>query len=128
MSYVHLVVTLALLEFLYFGFAVGKAREKYAVAAPATTGNEMFERYFRVQMNTMEQLILFIPGILIFSRYADPRIAAALGLLFVVGRAIYFRAYTRAPGSRTVGFALSAIPNVILLVGALILAAWHLRS
>jgi glutathione S-transferase len=127
MSYVDLVLTIALLEFLYFGFAVAQARARYQVAAPATTGNEMFERYFRVQMNTMEQLILFIPGILIFSHYADPRLAAALGVVFVVGRAIYFRAYTRAPGSRTVGFMLSMIPNLILVVGGLVLAAWHLR-
>jgi glutathione S-transferase len=128
MVYVHIVITIALLQFLYFGFEVGQAREKYGVKAPATSGNEIFERYFRVQMNTLEQLIMFIPGLLIFSSYADPRIAAALGVLFIIGRAIYFRAYTRAPGTRTAGFMLSGIPTLILLVGGLILAALRLRS
>jgi glutathione S-transferase len=127
MIYVHLIITLALIEFLYFGFAVGRARERYAVKAPATSGNEMFERYFRVQMNTLEQLIVFIPSLVIFAHYADARIAAALGLIFVIGRALYFRAYTRDPGSRTLGFALSSIPSLILLVGALIGAALQLR-
>jgi glutathione S-transferase len=127
MIYVHLVIALALLEFLYFGFAVGKARDKYAVKAPATAGNDMFERYFRVQMNTLEQLVVFLPSIVLFAHYADPRIAAALGLVFVIGRALYFRAYTRDPGSRTLGFALSSLPVIILLVGALIRAALQLR-
>jgi hypothetical protein len=62
MIFVHLVIGVALLEFLYFGFAVGRARETYGIKAPATTGNEMFERYYRVQMNTLEQLIIFIPA------------------------------------------------------------------
>jgi uncharacterized MAPEG superfamily protein len=88
----------------------------------------MFERYFRVQMNTLEQLIVFLPSILLFAHYADPRIAAALGLVYVIGRALYFRAYTRDPGSRSLGFALSSLPVVILLVGALIRAALQLRS
>jgi uncharacterized MAPEG superfamily protein len=128
MIFVDLVIGIALLEFLYFGFAVGKARDKYGVKAPATAGNEMFERYFRVQMNTLEQLIVFLPSILLFAHYADPRIAAALGLVYVIGRALYFRAYTRDPGSRSLGFALSSLPVVILLVGALIRAALQLRS
>src|ERR1700683_2867706 len=108
MIFVHLVIGIALLEFLYFGFAVGKARDKYGVKAPATAGNEMFERYFRVQVNTLEQLIVFLPSILLLARYADPLIAAALGLVFVIGRALYFRAYTRDPGARSLGFALSS--------------------
>ena len=67
MNLVEVIVCLALIQFLRFGFAVGKAREKYGVKAPATTGNEMFERYFRVQMNTLEQLIVFIPSIVLFA-------------------------------------------------------------
>ena len=77
MPFVHLVIGAALLEYLWFAFAVGKARETYKVSAPATTGNEIFERNFRVQMNTLEQLIIFIPSILIFAHYFDARIAAA---------------------------------------------------
>jgi len=96
MIFVHLVIGVALLEFLYFGFAVGRAREKYGVKAPATTGNEMFERYYRVQMNTLEQLIVFIPGIVLFAHYIEPRVAAVVGVFFLIVRAWYFRVRARS--------------------------------
>jgi glutathione S-transferase len=127
MPFVHLVIGAALLEYLWFAFAVGKARETYKVQAPATTGNEIFERTFRVQMNTLEQLIMFIPSILIFAHYFDPRIAAAIGAIFVIGRVIYFRSYVRDPKSRSLGFGLSFLPMLVLLVGAVIGAALALR-
>src|SRR5450631_1742929 len=115
MPFVHLIVGAALLEYLWVAFAMGKAREQYGVKAPATTGNEIFERNFRVQMNTLEQLIIFVPSILLFAQYFDPRIGAAIGAVFLIGRALYFRAYVRDPRSRSLGFALSFIPMVILL-------------
>jgi len=127
MPFVHLIIAAALLEYLWFAFAVGKAREKYAVKAPATTGNEIFERNFRVQMNTLEQLIIFIPSVLLFARYFDPRIAAAIGAVFVIGRAVYFRSYVRDPRTRSLGFGLSFVPMVTLLAGAAVGAALALR-
>ncbi len=126
MPYVHIVLALALLEFLLFGLAVARARETYKVPAPATTGHEVFERYFRVQMNTLEQLVIFVPSILLFGAYVSPWLAAALGLLFILGRAVYFKGYVRAAEGRHTGFMLSVIPNVTLLVGALLGAAWKL--
>lgn len=127
MIFVHLVVGIALLECLYFAFAVGKARETHKVAAPATTGNEIFERYFRVHMNTLELLIVFIPSILLFALYVNANIAAGLGVVFIIGRAWYFRSYVRDPRSRSAGFALSFLPTAVLLLGALIGAALRLR-
>ncbi|HEY5102292.1 MAG TPA: MAPEG family protein [Steroidobacteraceae bacterium] len=127
MPFVHLVIVAALIEYLWVAFAVGKAREQYGVKAPATTGNEIFERNFRVQMNTLEQLIIFIPSILMFAYYFDARIAAALGAVFVIGRIVYFRAYVRDPRSRSLGFALSFVPMILLLAGALLGAALALR-
>jgi len=118
MSLVHLVVALALAEFLLFGWAVGQARVRYNVPAPATTGNPTFERYFRVQMNTLEQLVIFVPSLVMFAHYWGPLVAAALGALFIIGRAIYFYGYTRAPDKRHTGFMMSAVPNLALLVGA----------
>jgi glutathione S-transferase len=118
MAYVHLV--LALLEFLLFGQAVGRARTRYKVPAPAMSGHEVFDRYFRAQMNTLEQLVLFLPSIWLFGHYINAWAAVALGVLFIVGRALYFRGYVQAAESRHAGFVLSAIPNVTLLVGALI--------
>jgi glutathione S-transferase len=123
MALVHFVLALALLEYFAFGWAVGRARATYKVAAPATTGHEVFERYFRVQMNTLEQLVVFGPSIMLFAWYVNAYIAAALGLLFVIGRALYFRGYVRSAQGRHTGFLLSAIPNVTLLVGGAIGAA-----
>ena len=120
MIFVHLVIGVALLEFLYFGFAVGRARETYGIKAPATSGNEMFERYYRVQMNTLEQLIIFIPGIVLFARYIEPRVAAVLGVIFLIGRAWYSSQYVRDPSKRTAAFLLSALPMLVLLLGGLV--------
>ena len=120
MALVHLVIGLALLEFFLFGWAVARARTRYQVAAPATTGHEVFERYFRVQMNTLEQLIIFVPSIVLFARYLDAYAAAALGAVFLVGRVLYFQGYVKAAERRHLGFMLSAIPNVTLLIGAII--------
>jgi uncharacterized membrane protein YecN with MAPEG domain len=120
MNWVHLVIGLALLQFFIFCMAVGRARETYKVPAPATTGNEVFERYFRVQMNTLEQLIIFVPSILMFAHYLNPCWAAALGAVYLIGRIMYFRAYVKAPGSRSWGFAVSSFPNLALLAGGII--------
>ncbi len=119
MPLVHLVIGLALLELLYFMIEVGRARGRFNVPAPATTGNEMFERYLRVQMNTLEQLVIFIPSILLFSQYWNPRVAAGAGAIFLVGRIVYFVAYVKEPRSRSLGFALSSYPTLFLLGGAL---------
>ena len=120
MPLVHIVIGLALVQFLFFCFAVGKARGTYKVAAPATTGNEMFERYFRVQMNTLELLVIFVPSMLLFGQYFGAYIATALGIIYLIGRTIYFMSYVKDPKSRSMGYGLSALPVIILLVGGII--------
>jgi uncharacterized membrane protein YecN with MAPEG domain len=128
MPYVHIVVCLALVEFLYFALAVAGARARYKVAAPAVTGNEMFERHLRVQMNTLEQLIVFIPSIVLFGQYLSPYLAAGLGVVFLIGRLVYFFAYVKDPKKRETGFILSIAPTAILLGGAIFgaaRAAWY---
>jgi uncharacterized MAPEG superfamily protein len=98
----------------------GRARDAYGVKAPATTGHPMFERWYRVQMNTLEQLVIFLPALFLFASYVSPRWAGVLGLVFVVGRAVYARSYLADPETRSLGFALSFVPTVLLLLGALI--------
>ena len=120
MAYVQLVIVLALIEFAVFGYAVGQARTRYNVPAPATAGHEAFERCFRAHMNTLEQLVVFLPSIWLFAHYINAWIAVALGALFIVGRALYFRGYVQSAQTRHAGFMISVIPNVTLLVGALI--------
>jgi glutathione S-transferase len=123
MALVNLIVALAQVQFFAFATAVGRARERYKVHAPATTGNEMFERYFRVQMNTLELLILLVPGMWLFGSYVNAEAAAGLGMLYLVGRTIYFFSYIRDPKKRSLGFGLSAGPVAVLLIGAVIGAA-----
>lgn len=119
MAFVHLVIGLALLEYFWFGISVARARVKYKVYAPAITGNADFERVYRVQMNTLEQLMMFVPAILIFAYYVSELWAGILGSLFVIGRAVYSVGYVKAAGKRGIGFGLSAIPVVLLLLGAI---------
>jgi glutathione S-transferase len=128
MTYVVIVVALALVQFLAFGSAVGWARGKYQVAAPATTGNEIFERYFRVQMNTLEQLVVFLPAIWMFATQVSASWAAGLGAVYLAGRLIYFFSYTRDPKSRGLGFALSSLPLIAMVLGVLIAAIRQLLS
>jgi len=120
MAWVQLVALLALLECCFFAYAVGKARETYQLKAPATTGNDMFERYFRVQQNTIEQLVLFLPSLFIAAAYWPAQWVAALGAVYLVGRLIYFRAYVTDPRSRSLGFLLSSAPVIVFIVAGVI--------
>jgi uncharacterized membrane protein YecN with MAPEG domain len=120
MNWVTAVMLLAIVEFLVFSFLVGFARTKYKVPAPAITGDENFERYFRVHQNTLEQLIVFLPACWFFANTISAKWAAVLGVVFIIGRAVYAAGYIKAPQKRSTGFGLTFLPNIILLVGALI--------
>lgn len=126
MHYVAIVSAVALLQFFWFGWQVGAARAKYNIPAPAVSGNDMFERHFRVQMNTQEQLLVFLPALWIFASFISPLWAAVLGAIFIVGRFVYASTYVRDPKSRSIGFALTAIPNLLMLLGILIWSVWAL--
>ena len=119
MEFVYLTILLALVEFLVMGALVARARRKYGVKAPATTGNPDFERVNRVHYNTLEALMVFIPGVLLFGRYIDPLWAAGLGALFVIGRAVYAVGYYSAADKRGPGAGISGIVNIVLTLGAL---------
>jgi len=120
MAWVQLVELLALFEYLGFGTAVGNARARCGIKAPAISGNEEFERYFRVQQNTLELLIVFLPVLAIAAAYWNPLWVAAIGAVFLVGRLVYFRAYVREPRQRSLGYGLSIVPVILLAIGALI--------
>jgi glutathione S-transferase len=120
MAYVDIVTALAVLQFVIFGFQVGRARGRYGIKAPAVSGNMIFERYFRVQQNTLEQLVVFLPGLYLFSHYFSAYVAAGLGAVYLVGRQIYAVTYVKDPAKRSAGFALTFLPTVILVFGGLI--------
>ena len=120
MVWVDLVTIAALLQYLVFGTLVSRARGKYGVKAPATTGNDMFERLYRVQMNTLELLVVFIPALWMASTYWSPGWMSGIGAVYLVGRIIYLQAYTKPPAKRGLGYGLSLIPVIVLLLAALV--------
>jgi glutathione S-transferase len=119
MQLVAFVILLALLEYVVFGMLVGRARGKYGVDAPATSGHPVFERYFRVHYNTLEQMVVFVPAMWLYGTYVSPSWAAGLGLVYIAGRLAYLMGYVADPRKREIGFGLSALPLLILLLGAL---------
>jgi len=125
MAYLGIVTVLALLQYIWFGLQVGRARAQYGVAAPAAAGNEMFERHFRVHMNTAEQLVMFLPALWIFGSYVSALWAAGLGVVYIIGRFVYASAYLRDPKGRSLGFALTSIPTLAMMAGILI---WAVRA
>jgi len=120
MNYVYLIVLIALAQYLVFTNQVGLARGKYKVKAPKTTGDENFERIFRVQQNTMEEMIVFIPAIVLFAHFVSSTWALVPGVIYLLGRQIYAWEYMKNPDTRTLGMVLTMLPNIALVLGALI--------
>ena len=120
MNYIDVVAVFALLQFVFFSMLVSRARGTYQVVAPAVVGHEQFERAHRVQMNTMEQLVVFLPALFLAGRYWPQEVVAAIGSVYIIGRLIYWRAYVSAPSSRGIGFLLTFLPTALLLLAALV--------
>ena len=127
MPYLAIVTALALLEYLGISILVGRARGKYGIKAPATSGHPIFDRTFRVHQNTLEQLIVFVPSMWLFGLYVSPLWATGLGVLFVIGRVVYLTGYVADPKKRGAGFGLSFLPTAILALGSLAGAILSLR-
>ncbi len=122
MEYVAIVTALALLVYMYMAYQVGAGRGKYNVEAPAISGNPTWERLYRVQTNTVEQFVVFLPALWIFAYLGNPVWAAAIGSVFVLGRVIYMVAYVQDPARRTLGFGIGFLANVALVIGVLVQA------
>ena len=120
MELVYGTILLALLEYIVMAALVGRARGKYGIQAPAMTGHPDFERANRVHVNTLENLIVFVPAVWIFASYLSVTWAAVLGALFVIARALYAAGYLRAADKRGVGAGITGIVNIVLVVGGLI--------
>jgi glutathione S-transferase len=122
MAWVEIVTALALVQYLYFGALVSSARGRYGIKAPAMLGHEMFERLYRVQMNTLELLVVFLPSLWLAAKYWSPVWMALVGAVYLAGRMVYLQAYRHSPAGRSLGFALSALP-LLGLLGAGLLGA-----
>ncbi len=115
-----LVTVSALILYFALVFNVGRARAKYQVPPPQVSGNSDFERVFRVQQNTLEQLVLFLPGVWLFSQFVSPIWSAGIGAVWIVGRILYAWGYYQAAEKRTVGFGISSLMTLTLLGGSLV--------
>jgi len=121
-----LVTCLAILFYFLTGMQVAKARAAFGIKAPAISGNPDFDRVFRVQMNTLEWLPIFLPALWLFAIYLSDEIAAALGLVWIVGRILYMTGYSKAANKRGPGFGIQAGAAMLLWLGAIGAIAWRL--
>jgi uncharacterized MAPEG superfamily protein len=120
MAWIQLITLLALMQFVWFGFLVGGARGRYGVAAPAISGHDIFERYYRVHMNTLELLVVFVPSLWLAAQYWSQRWVAVAGVLYLVGRVLYLTGYVADPKKRGAGYAISFLPTMALLLAAVV--------
>jgi glutathione S-transferase len=119
MALVAVVISLILLEYFVFIMMVGSVRVKSGVKAPAMTGDPKLERMLRVQLNTLEQIVIVIPAMWIFALYVNAAAAAGLGLVFVLGRALYCKGYLEAAEKRSLGFGVGGLATIVLVLGSI---------
>jgi uncharacterized MAPEG superfamily protein len=118
MDFVAFVTLLLISQYLFFMAMTGKARDELGIKAPATTGDEVFERILRVQLNTLEQLMVTLPALWLCAHYFNASFAGIMGLVFFAGRVIYRKAYIADPSTRGTGMILGFLANVLLLISA----------
>jgi len=119
-NFTALVMLLAVILYFWIGFRVGQARVRFGVKAPATTGNPDFERAFRIQMNTLEWMPIFLPAIWLAAIYVSDIGAALIGVVWIAGRVLYMRGYAEAAEKRETGFFVQATAAGLLWLAALI--------
>lgn len=117
-SYTAAVTLLAIALYFYIVTRVPLARRRFGVSLPATSGHAEFERVFRAQQNTLEWMPIFLPLLWISAFYVSDRLAAAFGVVWVIGRALYAAGYSRAVDKRLPGFGVQALACVALFLTA----------
>lgn len=118
--YVVIVSALALLAYYFTLLMAGLARGRFRIAPPAHTGPEEYERYVRAHQNTLEHLVLFLPGMWLFAVTVSPFWAALLGSIWPPMRVLYALGYHRAAEKRLIPLYISMPPIYIFVLGSLI--------
>lgn len=118
-AYVAIVTLLAVLTYFWMGLQVAGARGKSGIQAPAMTGDPLLERTIRAHYNTLEWMPIVLPSMWIFAIYWSDLVAAALGVVWILGRIIYQRGYVAAAEKRSIGFLIQALAAAVLLFGGL---------
>jgi glutathione S-transferase len=124
--YTALVTCLAIAFYFFTSVRVSRARVAFGIKVPATSGNPDFERVFRVQMNTLEWMPVFLPSLWLFAIYISDPIAAALGVVWIAGRILYMVGYSQAAARRGPGFLVQGLAAIALWLGALGAIVWRL--
>jgi glutathione S-transferase len=119
LHFTALVTCLAIALYFYTSVQVAKARARFGIKAPAIIGNPDFERVFRVQMNTLEWMPIFLPSLWLFAYYMSDALAAAIGLVWIAGRILYLTGYSQAADKRGTGFGIQALAAMALWLGAI---------
>ncbi len=114
-----LVTLLAILFFFFTSMNVSRSRTRTGVKAPAMSGHPDFERAFRIQMNTLEWMPIFLPSLWLFAVYIGDAAAAGIGAVWIIGRIVYFIGYSKAAAKRGPGFFIQGIAAIVLWAGAL---------
>jgi len=125
-NYTALVTLLAASFYFYTSAQVSRARIKYGVKLPAISGDPDFERVFRVQMNTLEWLPIFLPSLWMFAIYVGDAAAASIGAVWIIGRIAYMIGYIRSVAGRGPGFLVQALATAVLLFGSLGAIVWRI--
>jgi glutathione S-transferase len=115
-----LITLLTVLLMFVTSVIVGKARVKYEIMAPATSGHEMFDRAYRVQMNTLEAAAMMLPSLWVYAIFNGETGAFAMGVIWLVGRAWYAQSYLTNPVRRGPGFGIAFVALAGLWFGALV--------
>ena len=123
---VALVAIVSLILYLYMSVRVGQLRAKHGIKAPAVTGHEEFERAFRVHQNTLEWIVIYLPGLFLFSTFVHEYLAAALGIVWIIGRYVYMEGYIEAADKRSAGFGIQALATLVLLLGSAVGIIWNM--
>lgn len=123
------VTILAVVLYIITVMRVGNMREKHDICAPAVTGHPEFERAYRVQMNTLESMPVFLPVLWLATLYFTrvSLLAPAIGLVWIIGRIVYMLAYMADPSKRGLGFGIAAMSQIALLLLAIagIVLTWR---
>jgi uncharacterized MAPEG superfamily protein len=118
--HVALITALTTLLLVFAGALVGRARGRYGIKVPATTGHPDFERAFRAHMNTLEQVSLFLPALWLAAVYGNnEQLVVWTGYAWVVARLLYVIGYVRKAEQRSIGFLVGFLAYAVLLVVAL---------
>ena len=116
---VAIVTLLSLLVYVWMIFRIGGARRRTGIDAPAMTGDPELERHLRVQANTVEWLVIYLPSLWLFAIYWNDLFAAAAGVVWIIGRILYALGYAADAKKRELGFIIQMLATAVLLFGAL---------